>query len=89
MALVNVNGSDDPAYRYKMPAIVTKVEGSGNGIKTVMVNMTEVAEAIHRDPLHVTKFLGVERGAQSRFESKVRMHIVPCERAREREQYAF
>jgi len=63
MALVNVNGSDDPGYRYKMPAIATKVEGSGNGIKTVMVNMVDVAEAIKREPLHLTKFLGVERGA--------------------------
>ena len=50
MAL-NVNTSvTDVFYRYKMPRLLAKVEGKGNGIKTVVVNMSEVAKALCRPP---------------------------------------
>lgn len=45
--LVNIPASiQDPLYRYKRPVCVTKVEGSGNGIKTNLVNLPEVATYI-------------------------------------------
>lgn len=51
MGSLNVNRSvSDPFYRYKMPKLIAKVEGKGNGIKTVIVNMVEVAKAIGRPP---------------------------------------
>jgi translation initiation factor 5 len=34
-----------------MPKILAKVEGKGNGIKTVLVNMPEVAKALGRPPM--------------------------------------
>jgi len=57
----------DAAYRYKMPSLVTKIEGRGNGIKTVIVNMVDVAKALHIHPAYPTKFFGIEFGAQSKF----------------------
>ncbi len=49
--LLNISGTAvnaDPSFRYKMPRLVAKIEGRGNGIKTVVVNMREIAEAINR-----------------------------------------
>lgn len=73
MATVNVNRNvTDLFYRYKMPRISAKVEGKGNGIKTVIVNMAEVAKAIGRPATYPTKYFGCELGAQTQFDYKVR-----------------
>lgn len=65
MALVNIDTSnDDPFYRYKMPKLIAKIEGKGNGIKTVIVNMADIAKALNRPASYPTKFFGTERGAQ-------------------------
>lgn len=62
--------------RYKMPRIQAKVEGKGNGIKTVLVNMVDVARALARPPTYVTKYFGCELGAQTQSDVKNERYIV-------------
>ena len=54
----------DPHYRYKMPKLTAKIEGSGNGIKTVLTNINAVARSLYRPPSYPTKYFGCELGAQ-------------------------
>merc|ERR1712032_1759016 len=66
--MINIGGgSADSSYRYKMPRIVGKIEGRGNGIKTVIANCVEVCESLNRSATYLTKFLGIELAAQSRW----------------------
>lgn len=77
MGSVNVNRSvSDAFYRYKMPRLLAKVEGKGNGIKTVIVNMIDVAKAIGRPATYPTKYFGCELGAQTQFDFKNDRFIV-------------
>ncbi len=45
-----LKNTKDPHYRYKMPKLTAKVEGSGNGIKTVVTNMVQIAKSLDRPP---------------------------------------
>lgn len=78
MALQNIgaSNSDDAFYRYKMPKMVTKIEGRGNGIKTNVVNMVDIAKALARPPSYTTKYFGNELGAQSKFDEKTGTSLV-------------
>ena len=67
MALLNVSRIDDSHYRYKMPGVFTKIEGSGNGTKTVIPNLDDVARSLDRDSVEMCKFFGIELGAQARY----------------------
>ncbi len=73
MSIINIAGTtpvDDPNYRYKMPTVVGKIEGKGNGIKTVIVNIYDLSTALHREPGEVNKFFGCEIGAQTTYNEK-------------------
>jgi translation initiation factor 5 len=78
MALLNIGegNRDDAFYRYKMPKLMTKIEGRGNGIKTNLVNMVDVAKALARPPSYTTKYFGCELGAQSKFDEKTGIALV-------------
>lgn len=57
--------NNDPFYRYKMPPIQAKIEGRGNGIKTVVMNTMDVARALNRPATYIIKYFGFELGAQT------------------------
>ncbi|KAF3938194.1 hypothetical protein ABW19_dt0202617 [Dactylella cylindrospora] len=66
MATVNIRRDvTDPFYRYKMEKLQSKIEGKGNGIKSVIVNLPSVAGSLSRPPIYVVKFFGFELGAQT------------------------
>lgn len=66
MATVNIRRDvTDPFYRYKMERLQSKIEGKGNGIKTVVVNLNSVAQSLSRPPEYVIKYFGFELGAQA------------------------
>lgn len=66
MSLINIRRDvTDAFYRYKMERLVTKIEGKGNGIKTVIVNLSSVAQSLARPGSYVIKYFGFELGAQT------------------------
>ncbi|SAM01318.1 hypothetical protein [Absidia glauca] len=87
MATINVRRDvKDSFYRYKMPRLLSKIEGKGNGIKTVVPNMAEIARALSRPPSYPTKYFGCELGAQVKCDDKNERYIVNGEHDAERLQ---
>ncbi|KAF2481266.1 domain found in IF2B/IF5-domain-containing protein [Neohortaea acidophila] len=71
MAQINIRRDvTDPFYRYKMERLQSKIEGKGNGIKTVIVNLSNVADNLARPPSYVIKYFGFELGAQTNIDPK-------------------
>lgn len=68
--------TNDQFYRYKMEKLVAKVEGTGNGIKTVLVNVSAIARSLERPPSYITKFFGHELGAQTQMYPRDDRYIV-------------
>ena len=59
-----------------MPLIVSKIEGRGNGIRTAIMNTSDVARALSRPPVYIIKFFGFELGAQTSInEADDRYHV--------------
>ena len=61
---------EDPFYRYKMPKVMAKKEGKGNGKKTVVVNIFDIGKALARPSEHPMKYLGFELGCIVNYDSK-------------------
>ncbi|KAJ1912029.1 eukaryotic translation initiation factor 5 [Tieghemiomyces parasiticus] len=77
MATINIRRDvKDSYYRYKMPKLMSKIEGKGNGIKTVIPNMSDIARSLCRPPAYPTKYFGCELGAQVKCEAKADRYIV-------------
>lgn len=77
MSSININRENtDIFYRYKMPAIQSKTEGRGNGIKTAILNLTDVAKALARSPTYLVKYFGFELGAQTAINEDTDRYLV-------------
>ena len=48
----------DEFYRYKMPDMILKIEGKGNGIKTVIVNCDDIAKALGTSSAYICRYFG-------------------------------
>jgi len=59
---VDPTKDSDLYYRYKMPSLVWKVEGKGNGIKTVVVNVVDIASSLKRPVEYLMKSLSTDLG---------------------------
>lgn len=55
MSKININGSDDMFYRYKMPCINVSVRKNN---KTYFINIEEVAKSLNRNSIEILKWLG-------------------------------
>jgi translation initiation factor 2 subunit 2 len=58
--MINVNGTTDPFYRYVMPKIEVKVEGTNKMIRTYIMNINIIAECLNRTAEYINTFLGQE-----------------------------
>jgi len=54
---INMNGSDDPSYRYKMPSFDIINGGNGNGRFTVLRNIEQISRAINHPVIVICKFI--------------------------------
>lgn len=59
-----------------MPKLIAKIEGRGNGIKTVIVNMDLIAKSLARPPAYTTKYFGIELGAQATCDDKLNRYVI-------------
>ena len=67
---MNIGDIDDASYRYKMPAIISMNEGSGNGVKTVILNIEEISRALYRDSTEIGKYLSLEMNTPMKYKKK-------------------
>jgi translation initiation factor 5 len=71
----NINWTvDDDYYRYKMPKLQIKIEG--NGIKTILVNVKDLAKSLDRPHEYLVKFFAQELSCQSIIDEKNAKYIL-------------
>jgi len=58
--MMNIGDVKDVHHRYKMPVPLFKHEGKGNGKRTLITNMKEVAIALKVPPIYPTNFFGLK-----------------------------
>lgn len=68
--MIDISRSNhDAYYRYKMPRLVVKHEGKVGGIKTVIVNLPDIASSLKRPPLYILKYISYELATQSKVDN--------------------
>lgn len=77
MKTYNIGGDpNDASYRYKMPEIQVKIEGRGNGIKTIFTNVNDVSKSLNRNTEYVIKWFGYELGSQSTYNKETKIYSI-------------
>jgi translation initiation factor 2 beta subunit (eIF-2beta)/eIF-5 len=61
--MININGTNDYNYRYKMQPINVKLGGFGNGMYTTINNMEEVSNAINTPSEIIYKYFAFALGS--------------------------
>lgn len=77
--MINIRGKEavnDPHYRYRMPALLTALEGKRNGAKTVLVNLPDVAKSLQRSAEEIMQFFAKDLGAQGKFKASEGKYIL-------------
>jgi len=73
---INMDGSSDLHYRYKMPAILVKHEGKGKMNKSVLLNIKAVCESIGRPADYLLTYLGQTLNATTKLEKNPALSYV-------------
>ena len=60
--MINIDNSDDKNYRYQMPKVLLTFEGKGNGVFTIINNMSEIAKAVNTPDEIIFKFISYTLG---------------------------
>eukprot|EP01097_Dermamoeba_algensis_P005212 TRINITY_DN3312_c0_g1_i1.p1 TRINITY_DN3312_c0_g1~~TRINITY_DN3312_c0_g1_i1.p1 ORF type:complete len:382 (-),score=66.04 TRINITY_DN3312_c0_g1_i1:48-1193(-) len=68
--VINIDGSDDSFYRYKMRQLYVQVVGKGKMIKTNLLNIDDVSHDLRIPPSFFTAYIGYELGTPSKFDAK-------------------
>lgn len=72
LGLVDVNGSSDPVYRYKMHLPLCVLEKG----KTLIENLPDIGKTLRRNPKEILQFLGCELNTQSTCKAKHNKYYV-------------
>jgi Translation initiation factor 2, beta subunit (eIF-2beta)/eIF-5 N-terminal domain len=67
-AWVNIDGSADPGYRYKMPPPDVRIDKVGKSGHTILANAADIAKCLQRPPQYLAKFMGLGVGALSAYD---------------------
>lgn len=68
--------SSDPHERYMMDSVETKIESRGNGIRTVIANITTIAKQIRLPATHILQYFSYAIGVKSRIDDKNEKYIL-------------
>lgn len=61
--MININGSIDTSYRYKMQPLSIKYGGAGNGLYTTINNMDDISLSLNTPPDIIYKFISYTLGS--------------------------
>ncbi|KAG0615914.1 hypothetical protein M758_5G075800 [Ceratodon purpureus] len=80
LAKIGTKNCNNPLlHKHRMPKLITRIEAVGNDVKTIVVNLEEVAEALDRPPAYIMQVLGYSVGAVSEFDEEALTGIVEGE----------